>query len=379
MKTLATYRVTFTRDEAHVVSVKFDESIRKVDGWLASKGERDESTDPTRLVLKDNRIARLQLEAGESESGRFRAYQISEPTKRGEFVTSMELAANEAFVELTCVLSEQGSPLTIQPMNNTARCPRVLRNIVGSNGDWRVGINPVLQTPIPVSGTADAEDLIKVMVAENRRVPVVAVSERDGAVFYPELAEHLARDLCGLAYVVSLDEEASWRLTKRLGREWSCYNQAIRVYWPSIRDLRSPERHPIWTPARLRKYDADERVAFRRLKDQLRKWLFELSTFAQSGISLSDQIRTEIRKAENQRAIHEQDWERLAVAYSEHNDELRKQIEELNSQKSNLGSELTETKVELTEIKSELRDVKRSFSELSELYNQTEINTGRFS
>ena len=351
MKTLATYRVTFTLDDAQAVSNKFDESIRKVNSWLDSKGELDESTNPPQLVLKDNRIARLESEEGRSELGRFRTYQISEPTNRGEFVTLLELSVNDESIELNCVLSEKGSPLMIQPMSNTARCPKIFRAIVGSNGDWKVGINPVLQTPIRVSGTADAKDLIGVIFAKKRKIPVVAVSENEETIFYPELAENLARDLCGLAFVVQLDEEASWGLTNLVGRKWSCYNHAIRVYWPDAHvDLDSPKRHPVWTVARLFKDNSDGRYAGRRLRDQLRRWLMELSTFAQSGISLADQIRVEIRETKSRRARVEQDWEGLANLYAKDNDKLKRENEQLRNRNSALGVELTEKDVELTQV-----------------------------
>ena len=297
--------------------------------------------------------------------GCFFSCEITEPNKHGEFVTLIELGVKEESVELSCSMSQQNSSFKIQPMSNQARCPRVFRDIVGSNGQWKVGINPVLQTPIQVSGISDANELIRVMMAETRKVPVVAVSEIDGTAFDASLAETLARDLCGLAYVVHLDEEASWQLTSSIGRKWSCYNRAIRVYWPSIRDLNRPERHPIWTADRLLKNDHDVSGAVVRLRNQLRKMLLELSNFAQSGRSVCDQIRNDIRESENQEARDEEDWKGLAESYGEDTIQLKENVRKLENENGKLG-------VELIEIKEELKQVKQSFHDYDSWQGQSE-------
>jgi hypothetical protein len=57
---------------------------------------------------------------------------------------------------------------------------------------------------------------------------------------HPELDDSMAYDLAGLAIVASMNEQTSWSLTNRFGREWSCFNGAIRIYWPSSLGLVNP-------------------------------------------------------------------------------------------------------------------------------------------
>lgn len=80
---------------------------------------------------------------------------------------------------------------------------------------------------------------------KQRRLPILALSETEegGCLFDPSLA---LRRLIGAAHVVRLDSEVSWQLTRSLGREYSVFGGAARVYWPGFdADSDDPFRHPL--------------------------------------------------------------------------------------------------------------------------------------
>lgn len=79
----------------------------------------------------------------------------------------------------------------------------------------------------------------------------VAVSLVGGEERWAGLFKQLARDLSVLATVVWLSEEAGWGLTDELGGRLSCFNGAVRLYWPVLKggaEPRVPRR--VWTPDR---------------------------------------------------------------------------------------------------------------------------------
>ena len=82
--------------------------------------------------------------------------------------------------------------------------------------------------------SVDAErvdDHLALITDKSRHLPVVAVSldERGRAFVSPE---RLSDRLLGMAHVAALTNEAAWSVTEAIGKELSCYNGAIRIYWP---------------------------------------------------------------------------------------------------------------------------------------------------
>lgn len=86
-----------------------------------------------------------------------------------------------------------------------------------------------------------------------RRLPVVVVSAEE-VTGRPSLDPHrLAGQLAGLAEVALLhDGEAAWELTKQVGKEFSCFGGAVRVYWPGFNSRTDdPFSHRLWLPDRV--------------------------------------------------------------------------------------------------------------------------------
>jgi hypothetical protein len=125
----------------------------------------------------------------------------------------------------------------------------------------------------------------------------VAVSRHFGQLLVPTLADDLARDLCGLAVVAKLDEAASWEVTSTAGKEWSCFNGAVRLYWPLRGTSGSAFDHPVWTRARLVEAAGTEQAAAGRIRHQLRRRLLEVSTYTFDEPAELQQVRDEAARA----------------------------------------------------------------------------------
>lgn len=99
----------------------------------------------------------------------------------------------------------------------------------------------------PAFVPAFAEDLL---LDPRRTLPVVVLSPKPDTLRPIVDPARVLDEVYGLAHVAELTVPAStFALTNRVGKEWSCFLGAVRVYWPGL----DPEtgdfrRHPIFFP-----------------------------------------------------------------------------------------------------------------------------------
>jgi hypothetical protein len=142
--------------------------------------------------------------------------------------------------------------------------------------------------------------------------------------------EILAADVCGLGIVADIDDEAAWEMTRQIGKEWSCFNGAIRIYWPNLDRNQSPRSHPLWTSERLTYKAGDTEDAARPIRNVIRKRLFSVSTFAREQPALLDRLEDEsVREAFQEKlrlATSAEDYQKLAEEFDQENVSLRHQL-----------------------------------------------------
>jgi hypothetical protein len=90
----------------------------------------------------------------------------------------------------------------------------------------------------------EAEDLADLVVAEDRRLPIFAFTPRDEEVID---GSEILRLAAGLAHVVFIRSETSWRLDELLPRGLNVYGGAARIWWPEVTEDSSRFDHPLWT------------------------------------------------------------------------------------------------------------------------------------
>lgn len=97
-------------------------------------------------------------------------------------------------------------------------------------------------TDVGMSDAAWLDDLIH---KPGRRLPIVVTSTYDGRTGEAELRQ-LAVRLSGSAHLVAVNPEASWELTRILGKRMSTFNGATRIYMPNVTEDDDPHRHPLF-------------------------------------------------------------------------------------------------------------------------------------
>ena len=99
---------------------------------------------------------------------------------------------------------------------------------------------------VPVASAEDVSDLVALIEAQERRVPVVVAStlEHLGEPSPPFDADALAQAMAGLCHVFVVSFAAARLLTERMGKEWSVFHGGCRLYLPGLdRARQSPRQH----------------------------------------------------------------------------------------------------------------------------------------
>jgi len=317
-----------------------DKVMDQIEGWLRSKGNL--SDDRQSVTLGDGRIATIDRAILTSSQGRLAEIVVTEPRPDGWFRTAITFAESEGTVAISVDLSAATSALA--PVYVDIRCPRLVRDLLSPPSPWRYQRTPLTSLPVGYEGEAGGDAFIAFAWDPARPVPIVAVSDEYGSVFHPGIAERIAGDLAGLAVVVRLDPQASWRVTRRKGKEWSCFSGAIRLFWPQLAEDVSPYRHPLWTPSRLLASMPDSEAAADRIRRELRRRVLGQSAFAVSDpplfLTLRHGAREEELSALRAKAIVGADYKALADEFFETAVKSNKMIAERDVEIENLRAKI---------------------------------------
>lgn len=331
MRRVACYALTSQLEPGEQSLVALAELQDVAEAWLRSKGLQTPSEDTATFALADGREAQAKSLRAAHQQDAVWELTLTEPIEAGRFLTRLCLAVSDQNVLLFIELRAGGDGAGVGPLQAEARWPLVLRQLL-QRRKWTIGGTPIQLQSILWHGVESGKRLATVITHHERRLPVIVVSEFEGKSIDEGLPDALARDLAGLAIVASIDDAASWAITDELGREWACFNGAIRIYWPIKGAGAGAYYHPLWTRERLLESADSERAAAVRIRNQLRRRLLELSTFSfddppelQRIREQSSRARFEVLRSE---AAKNGDQAQLAEQYFNEAARLEKDLEE---------------------------------------------------
>jgi hypothetical protein len=131
--------------------------------------------------------------------------------------------------------------------------PALVKSFVANQALVDAGV-PLTDTAM-VADTDDRYDqFAELLHSEERKLPIVAVSERVSRTEDPHYAvkpDLLARALQGIAHVVALPQDQTLWLNDEVGRDISVFNGAIRVYRPGFHAHANKGEHPLYLAERV--------------------------------------------------------------------------------------------------------------------------------
>lgn len=307
--------------------------------WINAKGNllRQEK-DLQILDVGKGREAAVESIQYSVGAGRSQKIVIREPMLNapGFFQTTIHHARHGNQVDVVCVLEVDIPSVVLSPINPLVSLPKVIHEIVSLPANWEVAGFPISALPKEFFGDAGGKKLAAILEDSARTLPMIVVSLHVGREAVPRIAGFLSRDLCGLANVAVVDDDASWQLTQSLGRTYSCHSGAIRLYWPLApgSELHSIS-HPRWRKDEVVRLHKDTRGG--GIREQLKTRIFHTSTFRPHFSSVIKKLKADRDEATQRQAVASAgDDKELAVIYSKQCDELKQEVEALTSKVSEL-------------------------------------------
>ncbi|HKI01484.1 MAG TPA: hypothetical protein VKK31_05850 [Thermoanaerobaculia bacterium] len=335
MRTVARYSFEADGGDADAALIHYLALADRLTTWLSWKGEAvyDGADNLTSVRYRDGReAAAVSQEVDVLPFGTYRSVRLTESTEQGTvFETTLILAlASEIIYVYASLRSGGANQQPLGPLTYEARCPRVIRDFIGYALAWHYSGDPISKGKEKKRGRIEGEALATRITDPSRMLPLIIVSEYLGFVLHPDVTENLAQELIGLAHVCQIDEDASWGLTRKLGEQWSCFNGAIRLYWPRLDTAGDPFAHPLWTARKLLEFNADTKISADRLCSHLRKRLTELSSFIAREPSVIAWLAALDREkrfhAERARLEDALEFRQLAESYAAEVTELRTEL-----------------------------------------------------
>jgi cell division protein FtsB len=328
-----------------------------IEGWLDSKGQRADQDGTMKVTYQDGRVADLHVITTDLDNKAMRLWSLDEPSNGTVFATTIQVARDEKVIAVACELAAGAPAQVIAPVSFDAHCPRVLRDIIALDAPWSVLDVSLTTKPMRFDGAEGGENLAALISNESRTLPLVVVSEYERFVLHPNIAEDIAHDLSGLAIVAVASDSAAWGVTNALGTAWSCYNGAIRLYWPLHAVSHTPYRHPLWTARRLLHEVSGTAEAAHRIRTQFRRRILGLSTLTIRPHPVFDEVaqahRTRLLEERRRDTTTNQEW----IDYlEEQNTELEASNKDLHERIARLQTDLANAQAMLEWAPKESKD-----------------------
>jgi hypothetical protein len=287
--------------------------------------------DGERIVPIEHHYVRSQCES----VGNFSLYtidwtHIDERDESLQWNTVSTLACNGETVQISIVIRIASSRFDLKPASYTLGPPGIVKNILESYRCFMNG-HPVVTQPEIIDEDEVEAFVEQVLESKGRTQVIVVLSPK---VFSENLSVdpvEMQSFLNGFAHIVVLANPATaMKLTEIIGRDLSCWNGAVRLYWPGFSRFSESAFHPYYLSWRIDQYAAD--------KKHLHKHLFRLLAGI-SGFRITEGKIIRQVKAE------------LDAARTAHLEMLREQMHNKTADVAELEAEFNRTWNENTQLR----------------------------
>jgi len=233
------------------------------------------------------------------------------------------------------LISVESLEYKVAPVRLNVGSPRVIRDFC-SERIVRIGAMQVKATPYPLPPD-DVSTFIDLLASDERKIPIVFLAPYANGDVNSITASSLARNLAGVAIVVNVDETAAtWSIAEEIGRALSCFNGAVRIYWPGFRRNDDPRSHRLVLGSQIEQLGTA--TAIRSIQDTI----FEVAAFRFApDHRISDLIRAveaeeRQRRLQMQKASSEESWAGYAIELDRKLAEANENIQSLETENENL-------------------------------------------
>lgn len=327
--------------------------------WLEQKGKSGGEKSGT-YIAQDGSHATYRIEDAVDGARSWWMVQLDEVTEADRlFRVAVSVTSRTVGIAVYVTMEVGSSATHISPIEVDPKCPKLVRQLLKLPGQWHHGGSLILPLRY-VEGFEPGEGIAAEIKNPTRTMPIVVVATaEDGHLALPEIDEQLSYDLAGLANLVVVDAGAAWALTDHLGKSLSCFDGAVRIYWPRFRQTNDPFRHSLWTSRSLRAASEDLTATSRQFRQQIRGLVMKASALSVVRPQDIDEIRTAAARAAfadmKRHANSLSDFRDLADSYAKDNDNLRVANEALQRSLEERDSSLAYLELRLQNAEVQLR------------------------
>lgn len=334
MQTLANYLLVAESPDLERVTAIHDASLAVIDDWLSDKGVDDPAAASGTFTSQTPGAAgKYERRVTIGDGATLTQLRLEEPSRSGQtFLTTISVAATYNKVSIYVHLNVTNAGAVIAPVITDPKCPWVVRRLFQVTDSWTFGGRELpLPLPRPMNGELGGVALAQMITSPDRNIPLVVISEVEGQTVLSGIAGDLAVDLTALAAVVTVDEDAAWAITNKLGRAKSCFSGGVRLYWPTREPSggAAPVPGRLWTASTQVASDRDGKGAL-RLRATIRRMVMSVAALtveppAEIDTILSHAARKRLSDLEARDASHTEELEMARLFFAD-NEQLRKDL-----------------------------------------------------
>ncbi len=340
------FEVASTKSDA--TSDVADETLRAVQSWISEwylfrKGVRIEfpSADGNFNPLQSHelRISREISQLGDVSHSTVSWSYPGENDGNLLWNSRCEVSKFGGLTEFSFQLLLESTQFYIAPVEFKLQRPRLiatlLREFVCTHGEARLSTEPR-----SLSAQGVAEFVETHLLSRSRRLPIVVVSRTTLSDKWLVDPAELADRLAGIAEVYVLDDKwAGYALSDEVGKIYSCYNGAVRLYWPDF-DPQAAPYSPVYTPDRVR--DLADRLVemiFRQLAG-ISAFRFVPGPVMVDALDFLEERKIKELESIKKAAQERGDYEQFVQMWEMENAELKKSLGQLKEENADLRAGL---------------------------------------
>ena len=159
-------------------------------------------------------------------------------------VTASVTSGNGTYLAVRVDRSRTGA---LKPIMSDPRPPRFVSDVLRDERFLAMDDTFDISSNHTSVTLANVDRFAAFLMGAARRLPVIAFTPRDDEVL--DATKFLEQN-AGVAHVVLVQPEASWRLSDALPDGHSVYGGAVRIWWPGLTKSSVRWHHPLWTADR---------------------------------------------------------------------------------------------------------------------------------
>lgn len=339
MRTIYAIQLQITPQEGQSAVDSFTDLVGKIGQWVEEKYQRAWKTivsmpydGKTLVPIQEHALHGTSRMTADTELFTLEWTHPADNDPSTAWVTNCIVARHDNLVQVAVLLRISTTRVVLRPVRFDLGRPRLVNDLLASYqtsmDGWPVPTNVERLTSPQVQPYVE-----NVLLSTSRNLPVIMVSPD---VWHGKLAvepTNLLQRVKGFAHVTVLtDKWAAFKLTDVIEKPLSCYDGAVRLYWPGFRLDDNPFQHKLFFPQSIRYHD-EQGLS---LPDYLFRILSAVASFRyMEGIV--------IRGA--RQAIVELEKKKVG--------ELREQVKAGSVQKDNLEVQLLEALEQIDQITAE--------------------------